>query len=166
MKDEERSLFYLNELSDYKVASDDSDVRGWEVIDREKRSIGKIDNLLVNKSTERVVYLDVEVDTSIIEANHEPYSSSVESGVHEFLNEDGENHLIIPIGLVTLDKENKTVNTNNIDHQTFAESKRFKKGEIIKRDYELMMLNNYKRDQTKYPEDDSLYEREEFTRNS
>lgn len=166
MKDKERSLYYLNELSDYKVASDDSDVRGWKVNDREKRTIGKIDNLLVNPTSERVVYLDVEVDDSIIQANHQPYSHSAKSGAHEFLNKDGENHLIIPIGLASLDKQNKTVNTNSIDYQTFAESKRIKKGDIIKRDYEIMVLSNYNRDQTEYPEDDSLYKSKEFTKNN
>lgn len=166
MKDKERNLYYLNELSDYKVASDDPDVRGWKVKDRDKRTVGKVDNLLVNPSTERVVYLDVEVDDSIIEANHKPYSESAKSGVHEFLNEDGENHLIIPIGLAALDKDNETVNTNSIDYQTFAETKRLKKGEIIKKDYELMVLRNYNRDQINYPDDDSLYERKEFSSNS
>ncbi len=166
MKDKERNLYYLNELSDYKVASDDPDVRGWEVKDRDRRTIGKIDNLLVNQSSERVVYLDVEVDTSIIEANHKPYSHKSDSGVHDFLNKDGENHVIIPIGLATLDKENKIVHTDSIDYQTFAESKRFKKGDTINRDYERMVLSNYNRDQTKYPEDDSLYESKEFRRKS
>lgn len=166
MKDKERNLYYLNELSDYKVASDDPDVRGWKVKDLNKRTVGKVDNLLVNPSTERVVYLDVEVDPSVIEVNHKPYSHSAQSGGHEFLNEDGENHLIIPIGLATLDEENKTVKTNSVDYQTFAESKRFKKGDIIERDYELMVLRNYNRDQINYPDDDSLYERKEFSSNS
>ncbi|MEX2350715.1 MAG: photosystem reaction center subunit H [Flavobacteriaceae bacterium] len=166
MKDKEKNLYYLNELSDYKVASGDPDVRGWKVNDREKRTIGKIDNLLVNPTSERVVYLDVEVDDSIIEANHKPYSNSAKSGAHEFLNKDGENHLIIPIGLATLDKDNEIVNTDSIDYQTFAESKRFKKGDNIDRDYEIVVLDNYNRDQTQYPEDDSLYERKEFKRNS
>ncbi len=57
-----KHLFYLNELSDYKVASDDPDVRGWKVKDSDNRVIGKVDNLLVNKNTERVVYLDVVLD--------------------------------------------------------------------------------------------------------
>lgn len=166
MEDKERNLYYLTELSDYKVASDDPDVRGWKVKDLDQRTVGEVDNLLVNPSTERVVYLDVEVDPSIIDENHKPYSHSAQSGVHEFLNKEGENHLIIPIGLATLDDENKTVNTNSIDYQTFAESKRFKKGEIIKRDYELMVLRNYNRDQIDYPEDESLYERKEFNRNN
>lgn len=53
MKDEKnRSLFYLDELSDYKVKSGDPDVRGWHVKDKDQRVIGKVENLLVNKNTE------------------------------------------------------------------------------------------------------------------
>lgn len=163
MKSDEKHLFYLNELSDYKVKSDDPDVRGWKIQDRENRTIGKVDNLLVNKQTEKVVYLDIEVDTSIIEANHKPYSHSAKEGVHEFINKDGENHLIVPIGMVRLDEDEKLVRTDKIDHQTFAETKRVKKGGIIERNYELAVLESYNRDETEvYPENEGLYERKEY----
>lgn len=163
MKDDKnRSLFYLNELSDYKVKSDDPDVRGWKVHDKDNRVVGKVENLLVNKNTEKVVYLDVEVDTSIIEANHKPYSGRANSGVHEVMNKDGENHLIIPIGLVNLNHNDKVVSTNEITHKTFAETKRINKGSTIDREYEIVVLDSYNRDDTKYPEDDTLYGRKEY----
>ena len=83
MTERRKNLYYLDELSDYKIASDDPDVRGWDVKDKDTRVIGKVDNLLVNKDREQVVYLDVEVDNSIIEANHDPYGKSSSSEVHE-----------------------------------------------------------------------------------
>lgn len=164
MKDEKnRNLFYLNELSDYKVKSEDPDVRGWKVHDRDNRVVGEVDNLLVNKNTEKVVYLDIELDSSIIEANHKPYSGTAENGAHEFLNEDGENHLIIPIGMVTLDNDDNIVKTNEINHRTFAETKRMKKGYHVDREYETVVLGSYDRkNENEYPEDDSLYERKEY----
>ncbi len=143
MTDKNKNLYYLHELSDYKVADDYADVRDWEVIDADKRTIGKVDGLLVNKDAERVVYLDVEVDTSLIEAGHQSYASPANEGVHEFLNEDGENHLIIPIGMVTLDEENEKVHANQIEYTTFSKTKRFKKGVDLERSYELMVLLNY-----------------------
>ncbi|TDN83059.1 hypothetical protein DET49_12229 [Salegentibacter sp. 24] len=145
-RNRDKHLFYLNELSDYKVSSDDPDVRGWEVKDVDQRVIGKVDNLLVNKHTERVVYLDVEVHHSIIEAAHEPYQSSTGEEIHEFLNKDGEDHLIIPIGLVKLNNDDKFVFTDKINHKTFAETKRVKKGFIVTRDYEKAVLASYDRD--------------------
>ncbi|MCM4160629.1 hypothetical protein FHG64_18490 [Antarcticibacterium flavum] len=140
-----KHLFYLNELSDYKIASDDPDVRGWQVKDKDNRVIGKVDNLLVNKKTERVVYLDVEVDNSIIEADHDPYGQPADSDVHEFINKEGENHIIIPVGLVNLNDDQKFVYTDRINHQTFAETKRIEKGANVNREYEVVVLDSYDR---------------------
>ncbi len=141
-----KNLYYLNELSDYKVSSDDPDVRGWQVKDADNRVIGKVDNLLVNKEIEKVLYLDVEVDSTIIEANHDPYGKPANEGVHEFINKDGENHIIIPVGLVNLNTDQNFVYTDTINYQTFAETKRFAGGHNINRDYEVVVLDTYGRD--------------------
>jgi hypothetical protein len=164
MTDTNKNLFNLDELSGYKVAENYHDVRGWDVKDANDRTIGKVDHLLVNKIAERVVYLDVEVDESLIEDEHNTYQNSVSDGVHEFLNKDGENHLIIPIGMAVIDDENKVVNTNQIDSSTFAKTKRFKKGDVLDLGYELDVIRHYKGDKTiQAPNDvDGLYEREEF----
>jgi len=160
-----KNLYYLHELSDYKVADEYADVREWEVIDADRRTIGKVDGLLVNKAAERVVYLDVEVDASLIEAGHETYAVPANKGVHEFLNGEGENHLIIPIGLVTLDEDNKKVHTNQIDYTTFTKTKRFTKGVDLERTYELMVLPHYIPG-SQYDEesgsDNQFYNRKEF----
>jgi len=165
MKDKNKNLYYLHELSDYKVADEYADVRDWEVIDADKRTIGKVDGLLVNKEAKRVVYLDVEVDTSLIESGHEIYAIPANKGVHEFLNEDGEDHLIIPIGMVTLDEDNKKVHTNQIDHITFAKTKRFKKGFDLERSYELIVLPHYfpgNKFDEENGSDNQFYNRKEF----
>lgn len=163
-QNKDRILYYLEELSNYKVADSDKDVRGWKVNDASGKLIGEVDNLLVNKNTERVVYLDVEVDESIIAANYKPYSAKAKDGIHDFINEDGESHIIIPIGMATLDLENKIVSTNKINYENFAETKRFKKGTPIYRDYEIDILDSYTRPKevTDYPEDDFFYNRDEF----
>lgn len=145
MANDKRNLFYLHELSDYKVASKDPDVRGWDVKDADNRVIGKVDNLLVNKRKDRVVYLDVEVDETIIEANHDPYGRPANAEVHEFINKDGENHLIIPIGLVRLNEDQKFVYTDSINHQTFSETKRMEKGQVVDRHYETVVMDSYDR---------------------
>lgn len=164
MSDNNKNLYYLEELSDYKVTSDYYDVRGWDVIDAENRTIGKVTNLLVNKKAERVVYLDVEVDTNLIEEGYNTYQDRVSAGVHEFLNKEGENHLIIPIGMAIIDEKNKLVNTNQIDSSTFAKAKRFKKGDVIDFAYELNLLRHYRGDNTIHGSNivDGFYDREEF----
>lgn len=145
MKTQEKKIQYLNELSDYKISSGYSDVRGWEVKDTGHRIIGKVDNLLVNKNTERVVYLDIEVDNSIIEAGHDPYGRPSNIDVREFVNSEGENHIILPIGLVDIDDENDYVFTDSIDHRTFAETKRIRRGAPIDRAYETIVMDSYQR---------------------
>lgn len=164
MTDTNKILFNLDELSGYKVAENYSDVRGWDVKDANNRTIGKVDHLLVNKTTERVVYLDIEVDTTLIEEGYNTYQDRVSDGVHEFLNKEGENHLIIPIGMAIIDEKNKLVCTNQIDSSTFAKTKRFKKGDIIDFLYEINILRHYRGDITIHSSNavDGFYDREEF----
>jgi hypothetical protein len=164
MTDTNKNLYNLDELSGYKVAENYNDVRGWDVKDANNRTIGKVDHLLVNKIAERVVYLDVEVDESLIEDGHDTYQSKVSDGVHQFLNKEGENHLIIPIGMANIDEENKLVSTNQIDSSTFAKTKRFKKGDDIDFGYELDVVRHYKGDNTIHSSNaaEEFYQREEF----
>ncbi len=158
-------LQYLDDLSDYKVASEDPDVRGWKVKDAEDRTIGKVESFLVNKEAKRVRYLDVEVDDSIIEAGHKATNKVSNQNVHEYINEDGENHLIVPIGLAVLDKDNKYVKVNDVDYNTFAKTKRIGKRKPIQQDYELLVMRTY-RGEDQFPEgtkvDDKFYDRKEF----
>ena len=164
MTDTNKNLFNLDELSGYKVADDYSDVRGWDVKDANGRTIGKVDHLLVNKIAERVVYLDVEVDEALIKNGNDTYETPASDGVHQFLNKDGENHLIIPIGMANIDDENKQVITNQIDSSTFSQAKRFRKGDLPDFDYELNLVRHYKGDNTIHSSDTvgDFYNREEF----
>lgn len=145
MNTQEKELYYLNELSDYKVDSGYSDISGWNVKDAALRTIGTVNNLLVNIKTERVVYIDVEVDNSIIDAKHDPYGRPTDAEIREFINEKGENHIIIPIGLVDINSSEKYVFAELIDHQTFAETKRIRRNAPIDRDYENAVLDSYQR---------------------
>lgn len=167
MKNQEKHLYKLKELSDYKVASEDPDVHNWEVRDADNRVIGKVDSLMVNKPARRVVYLDVEVDKSIIDAKYDPYGRPEHVDVREFVNKDGENHVIIPIGMVSLDVENKTVQAQGVNHRTFSETKRFSSETPINREYEENVLHSYNREPIppdRVYEDDRFYERDEFDR--
>lgn len=167
MADDNRTLFYLDELSDHKVASDYPDVRGWKLNDAQDRTIGKIDDLLAHKKAQRVVYLDVEVDEDLIEEGHEPLERSAGKGVHEFINKDGENHLIVPIGLASIDEENKVVRCDSVNRETFKKTKRFNKSEPIQREYEVMVIETYVHDVDRNANsrtDDSFYDRDEYRR--
>lgn len=161
MAEQTKHLYYINELSDYKISDGYPDVRGWDVKDIDNRVIGKVDDLLVNKEAERVVYLDVEVDKSVIDAKYDPYGRPNQTEVREFVNKDGENHIIIPIGLVDLNDDSKYVYTDIIDHRTFAETKRYQKGANINRTYENQVLKSYGRKQSDNSDaDDAIFKNE------
>lgn len=145
MKTTEKHLYYLSELSDYKVETDYPDVRNWAVKDSALRTIGTVRNLVVNKLTEKVVYLDVEVDSSIIDAEDDPYGRPDNTDVREFLNEEGEDHVIVPIGLVDINMAEEYVFTESIDHKTFAGTKRKRADAQIGREYETAVLGSYGR---------------------
>jgi hypothetical protein len=156
-----KHLYYLHELSNYKVADGYPDIRGWDVKDFDNRVIGKVDNLLVNKDSQRVVYLDIEVDKSIIDAKHDPYGRPSHSDLKEFVNKDGENHVILPIGMVDLNSDSKYVYTDIINHQTFAETKRIRKGDTIGRNYERMVMSSYDSRTNNAPYKDTVFVEEE-----
>ncbi len=160
----DRTLYYLEELKNYKLSDQDKDVRGWKVNEVVGKVIGHVENLLVNINSERVVYLDVEVDESIISANFEPHSFKPKKGIHHFVNHVSENHIIIPIGMVTFDLENKIVSTKNINYDTFAHTKRLKKGTPVNREYEVDVFDSYTKPgiEIVYPKDDTFYNRDEF----
>jgi hypothetical protein len=164
MTDQTRKLFYLDELPEYQVATEYSDVRGWDVRDADNRYIGFVDRLLVNRNTERVVYLDVEVDEAVIKDGYDVYQVPACEGVHGFANKDGENHLIIPIGMASLDENNKKVTTKEINSSTFIKVKRFRKGDVIDSRYEMDVFHHYKGDNTIDIEQmgDKYYEQAEF----
>ncbi len=143
MSDDKRNLYYLHELPDYKVASNYSDVRGWIVQDFDNRTIGTVESLLVDKNKELVVYLDVEVNESIIEDGYTTYSVPASEGIHGFINKDGDNHIIVPINMATIDKENKLVRTNELNHKSFSAIRRFSKWSPIDQDFELNVKEDY-----------------------
>ncbi len=163
-RDSNKTLYYLDELSGYKVASDYEDVRGWEVVDPENRTIGEVDNLLVNRNTERVVYLDVEIDDKLAKQVGQANDRPVSEGTHSFVNEDGENHLIIPIGSVELDEDNKKVFARDIEYSKFLQAKWMRKGASINRDYEWNTLKTYypNYESEDWEKDDRFYERRMF----
>jgi len=166
MSDKEKDLHYLDDMSDYKVADDYTDPRGWEVKDTDGRTVGKVDGLLASKSAKRVVYLDVEVDESIIEKGHEK-SAPASEGVHEFINADGDTHLIVPIGMVQLDVENENVFSDRITHDTFARANRRQKRADFDRNYEVELYRLYINDDDEglavpLTDEDVFYDREEF----
>ena len=165
MENKDKNLYRLDELSNYKVASDYSDVRGWKIVDADNHTIGKIDNLWVNKDMQRVVYLDVKLDKGLIEDNRNDVRDAIQNdNGKEFIYKEGDSHIIIPIGSVNINKDTKIVMANNIGYDTFRRTSRYNTQHNFDREYERRVMKSY------YPEndpnydsnDDAFYNRSEF----
>lgn len=99
----------------------------------------------------------------MIEEGYNTYQNQVK-GAHEFLNKEGENHLIIPIAMAIIDENNKLINTKQIDISTFAKANRFKKLDFIDFEYELSSIHYYREDNPIHGSNsvDGFYDCEEF----
>jgi aryl carrier-like protein len=63
----------LSRLSGYGVDSHYRDPRGWDILNAERRSIGEVKDLIVDTSTMKAVYLDVELDTKLFDVGGDPH---------------------------------------------------------------------------------------------
>ena len=167
MENKDRNLYRLDELSDYKVASHYSDIRGWKIVDADNQTIGKVDNLWVNKDMQRVVYLDVNVDKGLIDdSKNEVHDAIANDNVGEFIYKDGNSHIIIPIGSVSINKDTKIVMANSIGYDTFRKTTRYNQQHNFDRNYEKKIMESYYPDNKfrdgSTNDDDVFYNRREF----
>lgn len=167
MENKDKNLYRLNELSDYKIASNYSDVRGWTIVGSDNRTIGTINDVWVNKDMKRVVYLDVNVNKALIEdSRNEVHDAIANENGREFVYKDGESHIIIPIGSVSINKDTKTVMATNIGYDTFRRTSRYSAQHNFDRNYERKVMNSYYPENDSVPgyasDDDTFYNRREF----
>lgn len=59
------NLTPLSRLDDFKIASGGSDVRGWQVVANNGQRLGKVQDLLVDTSSQSVLYLVVSLDGNL-----------------------------------------------------------------------------------------------------
>lgn len=119
------NLYPLKDLDDYKVASDDPDVRGWDVISGDNENIGKVDELIVDTKRMKVRYLVVDV-------------------VDKFSSTDNTGHyMLIPIGAARLHEKNNDVVVSNITTDNFTNYPPYKSGDRISRDHEQSIRRFY-----------------------
>jgi uncharacterized protein (TIGR02271 family) len=57
----DQGLQRLSKTSDYQVAPNEVDVRGWTVVGSDGKNLGKVDDLLVDPTRMKVVQLDVDI---------------------------------------------------------------------------------------------------------
>lgn len=121
-RNSDKHLFRLGELNDYKVASDNPDVRGWTVVDRDNQAFGTISELIVDPKQEKVRYLDVTRKGEAATGNEE--------------------HLLIPVGVARIDDNDDRVIVRDVD-ATLLNSYPAHRGDVITRDYEYEVVKRF-----------------------
>lgn len=109
----------LKELKDYKVAKDDPDVRGWNVIGRDGRPVGEVHDLLVDTAAMRVRYLDVELDRDLLAAAPSVPGATGVAGAHPVAG-GAKYHVLVPIGSARLDEDHDRIHLEGLDSQDAA----------------------------------------------
>ena len=112
----------LGQLDDFKVAEGDPDVRGWQVVASDGRTIGEVDELLVDTNAMKVRYLDVEVENGLMA---EP-----------------DRHVLVPIGYARLDRSADRVMVDNIASTDLRTMPAYDQSPVT-RDYETSVRNSF-----------------------
>jgi hypothetical protein len=110
----------LKELKDYKVAKEDPDVRGWNVIGRDGRMVGEVHDLLVDTGEMRVRYLDVELDHSLLASAPTVPGAAGVLGSQAAPGVAGRHHVLVPIGSARLDEDHDRVYLEGLDSHDAA----------------------------------------------
>jgi hypothetical protein len=113
----------LGQLDDFEVADGDPDVRGWEVLAADGRTIGEVDELLVDAHAMKVRYLDVDVDGGVIADDR---------------------HVLIPIGFARLDREHDRVMVDGLTATDLLGVPAYGQGPLT-RDFEISVRNSFSR---------------------
>jgi uncharacterized protein (TIGR02271 family) len=100
----------LNQLSGYKVADGEPDIRGWDVVASDGSRLGKVDDLLVDTQANKVRYVDVDV-------------------------EGGDRHVTVPIGYARLEETRRQVLVDGLGSEQMQALPSYTRGAIT-RDYE------------------------------
>jgi photosynthetic reaction center H subunit len=115
--DDTKRLCRLGEMSDYEVADEDPDIRGWDVLGENGEKIGTVEELIVDTTSMKVRYLDIDLDDSIIEGNEE-------------------RHVLIPIGAAKLDDDDDNVFVQGLDRKVVNRFPAYKDRQPLTREYE------------------------------
>lgn len=102
-------LAHLSDLKDFMIADPEPDIRGWEVVLRDGRKVGKVDDVIVDTSRMVVKYIEAKVD-------------------HHVLGTDEDQWVLIPIGAARLHEEHDEVVIDRLPTEGLAGAPRYARG--------------------------------------
>lgn len=144
MKDNRnKHLKYLDNLKDYKVAKDNPDVRGWPLLDADKKEVGKIENFLVDMDAEAVRYLEVSIKPENKDAIDTKTAAGGVEEPHTIRTKHEDVRLIVPIGLARINQNDHNVFTDSITTENYRNLPVLSKGETPTEQFERDVVNRF-----------------------
>jgi sporulation protein YlmC with PRC-barrel domain len=140
----------LDKLKGFKIAKGNHDVRKWEVLASDGRTVGKVNDLLIDTRAQQVRYLDVRLKKDVIDSDHTA-------------------HVLVPIGNARLQPDDKRVYVEQMDTGAFARLPEYGQ-EPLTREHEDFLRQRidsaYKPGSVPEEEyyDDRMYDAERFNR--
>jgi hypothetical protein len=133
--------------NDYEVADDDEDIMDWNVVGRDGRKVGEVEDMIVDMQAMKVRYIEVELDDDL-------------PGVQD------DHRVLIPVGMADLDHSNNNVIVSNLDSSQVTSFPPYR-GESITRDYENSLMSAFSPGyQAGTAQDATFYDHEHFRRRS
>lgn len=139
--DEYNTFGRLDELHDYKVADGYPDIRGWDVYTDAGQKIGKVDELIVDTTEMRVLYIDVDLDGSIRDEVGDA-ADSAKAAVTPGPDHVERGHTLLPIGTARIDDDKDQIVIDRIDLGTIGSLPRYD-GRKVTREYEAGLRNRF-----------------------
>jgi photosynthetic reaction center H subunit len=133
----------LRDLTDFEVADDNPDVRGWTVRGSDGQALGTVYELIVEPEAMKVRYLDIELDA-------------------RFHINEHENHILLPVGAATLDDDGDNVFVPALNSESVLNYPPYVEIQIT-REYEEAMLRALGKEPAANPR---FYEQESFDADS
>ena len=141
------NLQFVDDLSNYKVHHDDTDIRGFKLKTTNGENIGEVEGLLADVPAKLVRYVEVEIDDSIINRyNGNTYTSD-------------DRHALIPIGIINIDSTTRSVFVNGLLLEHLIDYPRYNRNQGYTTRYEID-TNDYLADRHEYG---SSYDRDTFS---
>lgn len=137
------TLRRLRDLTDFEVADNNPDVRGWTVRGSDGQALGTVFELIVDVDALKVRYLDVKLDG-------------------RFHINEHENHILLPIGAASLDEDGDNVFVPALNADSVLSYPPYVEIQIT-REYEEAMLRALGKEPEAAPR---FYEQESFDANS
>lgn len=132
-----KNLKFVDNLNEYKVHHDDTDIRGFDVKTTDGLTIGEVEGLLADVPARLVRYVEVEVNDDLIGG----YTGSVYSA------ED--RHVLLPTGLIRVNANDRSVTVYGISMEQMFGYPRYNRARGYTTSYELD-TNNYLSDFHEY----------------